>query len=168
MTQSALSSLTLGYRPLWGRTRRLAGIQLYVHEDSGSSADMAHFLRTVDEIWSRQAPPLLISPQSRQVLCNLLEHAPQGSPWIEVRGDWLQQDEGIYEPGAEGQGARADAGLGRIAGRCARCRCGALLCQQPAEPAAARSRRTAQCGASKPAGKGCRQEAASGFLPPSP
>jgi hypothetical protein len=25
------------------------------------------------------------------------EHAPQGSPWIEVRGDWLQQDEGIYE-----------------------------------------------------------------------
>ena len=97
MTQSALSSLTLGYRPLWGRTRRLAGIQLYVHEDSGSSADMAHFLRTVDEIWSRQAPPLLISPQSRQVLCNLLEHAPQGSPWIEVRGDWLQQDEGIYE-----------------------------------------------------------------------
>ena len=97
MTQSALSSLTLGYRPLWGRTRRLAGIQLYVHEDSGSCADMAHFLRTVDEIWNRQAPPLLISPQSRQVLCNLLEHAPQGSPWIEVRGDWLQQDEGIYE-----------------------------------------------------------------------
>ncbi len=97
MTQSVLSSLTLGYRPLWGRTRRLAGIQLYVHEDSGSSADMAHFLRTVDELWSRQAPPLLISPQSRQVLCNLLEHAPQGSPWIEVRGDWLQQDEGIYE-----------------------------------------------------------------------
>ena len=91
MTQSALSSLTLGYRPLWGRTRRLAGIQLYVHEDSGSCADMAHFLRTVDEIWNRQAPPLLISPQSRQVLCNLLEHAPQGSPWIEVRGDWLQK-----------------------------------------------------------------------------
>lgn len=96
MVQSALSSLTLGYRPLWGRARRLAGIQLYVHEDPGATADMAHFLRSVDEIWSRQAPPLLISPQSRQVLCNLLEHAPQGSPWIEVRGDWLQQDEGIY------------------------------------------------------------------------
>ena len=95
MVQSALSSLTLGYRPLWGRARRLAGIQLYVHEDPGTSADLAHFLRSVDEIWSRQAPPLLVSPQSRQVLCNLLEHAPQGSPWIEVRGDWLAQDEGI-------------------------------------------------------------------------
>ena len=96
MVQSVLSSLTLGYRPLWGRTRRLAGIQLYVHEDPGASADMAHLLRSLDEIWSRQAPPLLISPQSRQVLCSLLEQAPQGSPWIEVRGDWLQQDEGIH------------------------------------------------------------------------
>ena len=96
MVQSVFSSLTLGYRPLWGRTRRLAGIQLYVHEDPGTSADMAHLLRSLDEIWSRQAPPLLISPQSRQVLCSLLEQAPQGSPWIEVRGDWLQQDEGIH------------------------------------------------------------------------
>ncbi len=96
MVQSVLSSLTLGYRPLWGRARRLAGIQLYVHEDPGASADMAHLLRSLDEIWSSQAPPLLISPQSRQVLCSLLETAPRGSPWIEVRGDWLQQDEGIY------------------------------------------------------------------------
>ena len=96
MVQSVLSALTLGYRPLWSRARRLVGIQLYVHEDPGSHADMAHFLRSLDEIWSRQAPPLLISPQSRQVLVNLLEHAPQGSPWIEVRGDWLQQDAGIY------------------------------------------------------------------------
>ena len=97
MAQSVLSSLTLGYRPLWSRARRLAGVQLYVHEDPGAEADMAHLLRSLDELWSRQAPPLLISPQSRQVLCNLLEHAPQGSPWIEVRGDWLQQDEGIYQ-----------------------------------------------------------------------
>lgn len=97
MVQSALSSLTLGYRPLWGRTRRLAGVQLFVHEDSGAEADIPHLLRIFEELWSQQAAPLLLSPQSRQVLCNLLEHAPQGSPWIEVRGQWLQQDEGIYE-----------------------------------------------------------------------
>ena len=96
MVQSVFSALTLGYRPLWSRARRLVGLQLFVHEDPGCNADMAHFLRSLDEIWSRQAPPLLISPQSRQVLCNLLEHVPQGSPWIEVRGDWLQQDAGIY------------------------------------------------------------------------
>ena len=97
MVQSVFSALTLGYRPLWSRARRLVGIQLFVHEDPGCNADMGHFLRSLNEIWSQQAPPLLISAQSRQVLCNLLEHAPQGSPWIEVQGDWLQQDEGIYE-----------------------------------------------------------------------
>lgn len=97
MVQSVFGSLTLGYRPLWGRARRLAGIELYVHEDAAGSADMPHFLRSVDELWSRQAPPLLISPQSRQMLSSLLQHAPQGSPWILVRGDWLQQDEEIYQ-----------------------------------------------------------------------
>lgn len=97
MVQSVLSSLTLGYRPLWNRQRRLAGVQLYLHEDPGEPADMQHLLRILRELWSEQAPPLLLSPQSRQTLCDLLVHAPQGSPWIEVRGDWLLQDEGIYE-----------------------------------------------------------------------
>lgn len=97
MVQSVLSSLTLGYRPLWNRQRRLAGVQLYLHEDPGTAADMPHLLRILKELWSDQAPPLLLSPQSRQALCDLLAHAPQGSPWIEVRGDWLLQDEGIYE-----------------------------------------------------------------------
>ncbi|MDR0225007.1 MAG: HDOD domain-containing protein [Burkholderiaceae bacterium] len=96
MVQSVLSSLTLGYRPLWNRNRRLAGIQLYLHEEAGAEADVQHLLRILQEIWGTQSPPVLLSPQSRQVLCNLLERAPKGSPWIEVRGDWLQ-DSGIYE-----------------------------------------------------------------------
>lgn len=97
MVQSVLSSLTLGYRPLWSRARRLAGVQLFVHDEPGSHADMPHLLRILAEMWSQQAPPVLLSPQSRQVLCNLLESAPKGSPWIEVNGSWLQQDEGIFE-----------------------------------------------------------------------
>ena len=96
MAQSVLSSLTLGYRPLWNRDRRMAGVQLYLHEEPGTTADVQHLLRILQEIWGTQSPPVLLSPQSRQVLCNLLERAPQGSPWIEVRGDWLQ-DSGIYE-----------------------------------------------------------------------
>ncbi len=96
MVQSVLSSLTLGYRPLWNRERRLAGIQLHLHEEHGAEADVLHLLRILQEIWGTQSPPVLLSPQSRQVLCNLLERAPKGSPWIEVRGDWLQ-DSGIYE-----------------------------------------------------------------------
>lgn len=97
MAQTVLSSLTLGYRPLWSRARRLAGVQLYLHEDPGAQADVQHLLRILQELWSQQAVPLLLSPQTRQVLCNLLERAPAGSPWIEVNGQWFQQDAGIYE-----------------------------------------------------------------------
>ncbi|WP_027015762.1 HDOD domain-containing protein [Comamonas composti] len=95
MVQSVLSNLTLGYQPLWNRSRRLAGLQLYLHEDPGIQADWTHFLRLLQETWSHHSPPLLLSPQSRQILCSLLEHAPKGSPWIAVRGEWLQ-DSGIY------------------------------------------------------------------------
>ena len=96
MVQSVLSSLTLGYRPLWNQARRLAGVQLYLHEEPGVQADVAHLLRILRETWGTQSPPVLLSPQSRQVLCDLLENASKGSPWIEVRGDWLQ-DSAIYD-----------------------------------------------------------------------
>jgi EAL and modified HD-GYP domain-containing signal transduction protein len=95
MVQSVLGSLTLGYRPLWNATRQLAGIQLYVQDDPVAAVDASHLLRTLQELWSASSPPLLISPLSHQLLYNLLEHAPRGSPWIEVRGDWLA-DSAIY------------------------------------------------------------------------
>ena len=89
MVQSVLGSLTLGYRPLWNGARQLAGIQLYVQDLPGSYVDAPHLLRTLQEMWSASSPPLLISPQSRQLLLQLLQQAPRGSPWIEVRGQWL-------------------------------------------------------------------------------
>lgn len=89
MVQSVLGSLTLGYRPLWNGARQLAGIQLYVQDLAGSYVDAPHLLRTLQEMWSASSPPLLISPQSRQLLLQLLQQAPRGSPWIEVRGQWL-------------------------------------------------------------------------------
>lgn len=90
MVQSVLGSLLLGYRPLWGRARTLSGIQLYVQNAGVAAVDIGHLLRTVQELWSASSPPLLLSPQSRQLLCDMLEHAPRGTPWIEVRSDWLQ------------------------------------------------------------------------------
>ena len=95
MVQSVLGSLTLGYRPLWSRARKLAGIQLYVHNDASAVVDSAHLLRTLQELWSASSPPVLLSPQSHQLLCDMLEHAPRGAPWIEVRDDWLS-DSTIY------------------------------------------------------------------------
>ncbi len=89
MVQSVLGSLILGYRPLWNRARKLAGIQLYVQNEAATVVDAAHLLRTVQELWSASSPPLLLSAQTRQLLCTLLEEAPRGAPWIEVRGDWL-------------------------------------------------------------------------------
>ena len=87
MVQSVLGSLILGYRPLWNRARKLAGVQLYLHNESSTMVDAGHLLRTLQELWSASSPPLLISAQTRQLLCDLLEHAPRGAPWIEVRGD---------------------------------------------------------------------------------
>ena len=95
MVQSVLGSLILGYRPLWNRARKLAGIQLFAHNESSAVVDATHLLRTLQELWTASSPPLLISAQTRQLLCDLLEHAPRGAPWIEVRGDWLS-DSAIY------------------------------------------------------------------------
>ncbi|HAU58187.1 MAG TPA: histidine kinase [Comamonadaceae bacterium] len=95
MVQSVLGSLILGYRPLWGRSRSMVGIQLYVRGEGTAQVDAPHLLRTLQEMWSASSPPLLISPQTRQLLCDMLEHAPRGTPWIDVPGDWLT-DSAIY------------------------------------------------------------------------
>ena len=91
MVQSVLGSLILGYRPLWSRARKLAGIQLYAHNEPSAVVDGAHLLRTLQELWSASSPPILLSPQNHELLCNLLDHAPRGAPWIEVRNEWLSE-----------------------------------------------------------------------------
>ena len=96
MVQSVLGSLTLGYRPLWSRSRKLAGIQLYIHHNATGFVDTGHLLRTLQELWTASSPPLLLSPQSHQLLLDMLESAPRGSPWIEVRGEWLA-DSTVYD-----------------------------------------------------------------------
>ncbi|NMM81460.1 histidine kinase [Acidovorax sp. SRB_14] len=88
--QSVLSQLVLGYRPLWGPTRTLAGVELSVHAaDAALAVDAPHLLRTLHELWAAHSPPLLLAPQTRQLLCDLLAHAPPGSPAVAVPGAWL-------------------------------------------------------------------------------
>ncbi|CAM3630034.1 HDOD domain-containing protein [Paracidovorax anthurii] len=89
MVQSVLGSLILGYRPLWNQARRLAAVQLYVHSDGLALVDAPHLLRTLQELWSAGSPPLLLSPQSPQLLCDLLAQAPRGAPWISVPEAWV-------------------------------------------------------------------------------
>ena len=89
MTRSVLGTIVLGYRPLWNRQRTLAGVQLFIEVDPVHPVDAAHLLRTLDEMWTPQSPPLLLSPQTPRLLHELLAHAPGKSPWIEVRSEWL-------------------------------------------------------------------------------
>lgn len=109
MVQSVLGSLVLGFRPLWGRTRQLGGLELCVQEAKPDTVavDALHLLRTLDELWEAHSPPVLLSPQTRQLLCSLLEHAPPSAPWISVPGVWLQ-DSTIYQlvQGAHRRGLR--------------------------------------------------------------
>ena len=106
MAKSVLGSLTLGYRPLWNRARTLAGVQLFVSEDE-ERTDGAHLLRALDETWSGESPPLLLSPQSRALLIDLLAHADASAPMIEVQLPWLLDHalrEGVQQ--ARSRGAR--------------------------------------------------------------
>ncbi|RZJ03110.1 MAG: HDOD domain-containing protein, partial [Rubrivivax sp.] len=91
MVQSVLGSVTLGYRPLWNRSRELAGVQLFVHAGHDTAADALHLLRILEEVWVVGAPPLLLSIRSRELLTDLLEQAQPGTPSFEVPLDWLQQ-----------------------------------------------------------------------------
>ncbi|RZL91241.1 MAG: HDOD domain-containing protein [Variovorax sp.] len=88
MAQSVLGSISLGYRPLWGRQRTLAGVQLFVHEDS-EGVDGQHLLRMLSELRAAESPELLLSLRSRGLLAGLLDHASAGDPLIEVPLDWM-------------------------------------------------------------------------------
>ena len=141
MVQSVLGSLILGYRPLWNPARKLAGIQLFAHNEASAVVDAGHLLRTVQELWSASSPPLLISAQSRQLLLNLLETAPKGAPWIEVRGDWLSDSE-IYArvKSAHQRGLRLvwRGDIGKLPGPdVARCFDNSLLTLRPEDAVAA-------------------------------
>lgn len=89
MSKSVLGSITLGYRPLWNRLRELAAVQLYVEAAQGSAVDAVHLISALQELSSMATPTLLLSMQSSQLLCDMLEHAPASEHWIEVRADWL-------------------------------------------------------------------------------
>jgi hypothetical protein len=108
MVQSVLGSLTLGYRPLWGRSRELVGVQLVVHEGQGPQPDALHLLRILDELWSASSPPLVLSLQSPALLASLLEQAQPGAPAFEVPGAWLAQDPALRRRviAAQGRGLR--------------------------------------------------------------
>lgn len=88
MAQTILGSLTLGYRPLWNRSRALAAVQLCIEAPPDAALDAAHLLAAL-QAQGDGPQPLLLSVKSPQLLRDLLDHAPRSPHWIEVRSDWM-------------------------------------------------------------------------------
>lgn len=84
MSHTVLNNVALGYQLLWNRLRQLSGVQLFVGSSSANPVDAPHLLSAIDEVWSEQAPVLLLSVQSLRLLSDLLECAPASSAWLEV------------------------------------------------------------------------------------
>jgi len=97
MSQSVVGSITLGYRPLWNRSREIAGVQLFVEAAQGGAIDAVHLVAALQELSTMATPQLLLSMHNRRLLSDMLAHAPAGDYWIEVRGDWLREEADIAE-----------------------------------------------------------------------
>jgi len=89
MGSAVLGSVALGYQLVWDQLRQVSGVQLFVGTPNATRIDAVHLLSALDDIWSAQAPILILSVQSPQLLGDLLDHATQDSPWIEVHASLL-------------------------------------------------------------------------------
>ena len=89
MSHTVLDSVALGYQLLWSRLRQLSGVQLFVGSDETKPVDAPHLLNAINELWSEQAPQLLLSVPSPQLLGDLLDCASTGNVWLEVHQSHL-------------------------------------------------------------------------------
>lgn len=87
--RTVLGGVSLGYQLLWGRSRQLRGVQLFIGDDDARPVDAAHLLAALDESWSRQAPELVLSIPSPRLLADVLACAAADSPWLEVHATQL-------------------------------------------------------------------------------
>lgn len=90
MAKTVLGSVSLGYQLLWNQLRQPSGVQLFVGADDAAPVDAPHLLSALDELWSGQAPTLLLSVQSPRLLADMLDHGLSSSPWIEVHESQLR------------------------------------------------------------------------------
>lgn len=93
MPQSVLGSVSLGYQLIWNQVRQLAGVQLFIAPHSDSTIDAVHLLGTLKDLWSEQAPQLIVSVQSSALFRDILSHGPTDGAWIEVQQAWLEDPE---------------------------------------------------------------------------
>ncbi len=84
MAHTVLDKVSFGYEILWDRLRQIGGVELFVGDDPTAEVDAQHLLNALDELWSEQAPTLLLSAQTPRLLCDLLDHFPPDGPWLVI------------------------------------------------------------------------------------
>lgn len=92
MAPSTLGQLILGYQLVWNRLRQPAAVQLFLAPHGHEPIEGAHFLRMLEQTWSEQCPPLLLTPLAAGLATDLLEHASSGGPQLVVQHDLLRAD----------------------------------------------------------------------------
>ncbi len=90
MPHTVLDNVSLGYQLLWNQLRQLCGVQLFVGASDTDTVDANHLVSALGELWSEQAPRLVLSVQSARLLGDMLDNAPADSPWIEVHAEQLR------------------------------------------------------------------------------
>ncbi|WP_210543885.1 HDOD domain-containing protein [Rhodoferax sp. PAMC 29310] len=89
MSNAALGQVALGYQLIWNALRQVAGVQLFLAAEEGKRIDTPQLLQSIGEALSDQAPQLLLSPASPELLGELLTHAKATGPWIAVQDTHL-------------------------------------------------------------------------------
>jgi c-di-GMP phosphodiesterase len=89
MSTAALGQVALGYQLIWNALRQVAGVQLFMAAEEGKRVETPQLLQAISNAWSDQAPQLLLSPASPELLGEVLAHAQPTGPWIEVQDTHL-------------------------------------------------------------------------------
>ncbi len=92
MSTDVLGQVALGYQLIWNALRQLAGVHLFIAVNDGQRVDTPQLLQAIAAAWSGEAPQLLLSPNSSELLTELLAHAAPGGPWLVV------QDTHLHDP----------------------------------------------------------------------
>ncbi|MCZ4316775.1 HDOD domain-containing protein [Comamonadaceae bacterium G21597-S1] len=92
MAPSTLGHLILGYQLVWNRLRQPAAVQLFLTPHGQEPVEGAHFLRTLEQTWSEQCPPLLLAPQTTGLLTDLLNHGSRDGPHLVVQHDLMRNE----------------------------------------------------------------------------
>ncbi|MCW5640662.1 MAG: HDOD domain-containing protein [Rhodoferax sp.] len=92
MAPSTLGHLILGYQLVWNRLRQPAAVQLFLAPHGQEPVEGAHFLRTLEQTWSEQCPPLLLTPQTAGLLADLLNHGSRDGPQLVVQHDLMRNE----------------------------------------------------------------------------